>query len=37
MENFIFFVVMVKHTEIFRPQFAEELLENVWTFCGVGA
>ena len=28
---------MVKHTEAIRRQFAEELVECVWPFCGIGA
>ena len=28
---------MVKHTQKIRRQTAEELLECVWPFCGVGA
>ena len=28
---------MVKHTQAIRPQFADELFECVWPFCGVGA
>ena len=28
---------MVKHTQTIRQQFAEELFECVWPFCGVGA
>ena len=28
---------MVKHTQTFRPQFADELFECVLPFCGFGA
>ena len=28
---------MVKHTQTIRRQFADELFECVWPFCGVGA
>ena len=28
---------MVKHTETIRRQFADELFECVWPFCGIGA
>ena len=28
---------MAKHTQIIRRQFADELFEYVWPFCGVGA
>ena len=28
---------MVKHTQTIRWQYAHELFECVWTFCGVGA
>ena len=27
----------VKHTETIRRQFADELFECVWSFCGIGA
>ena len=28
---------MVKHTQTIRRQFADELFECAWQFCGVGA
>ena len=28
---------MVKHTQTIRRQFADELFECVWPFCGIGA
>ena len=28
---------MVKHTQIIRQQFADELFECVWPFCEIGA
>ena len=28
---------MVKHTQTIRRQFADELFECAWSFCGVGA
>ena len=28
---------MVKHTQTIRGQFANELIECVWPFCGIGA
>ena len=28
---------MAKHTQTIRRQFAEELFECVWPFCGIGA
>ena len=28
---------MVKHTQTVRRQNADEMFENVWPFCGVGA
>ena len=28
---------MVKHTQIIRPQIANEFFECDWPFCGVGA
>ena len=28
---------MVKHTQTIRGQFADELFECIWPFCGIGA
>ena len=28
---------MVKHTQTIRQQFADELFQCVWPFCGIGA
>ena len=28
---------VVKHTQTIRRQFADELFECVWLFCGIGA
>ena len=28
---------MAKHTQTIRRQFADELFECVWSFCGIGA